>query len=96
MVYASALRQRVICLPNGMQGQYWSRYEPYKYVPVTAFSEAFERSATGKAVAAHVSTPHDQTHDHPGLLATSKYSLPQQKILRACLSRELTLMSRNR
>jgi hypothetical protein len=43
------------CAPTGTQGQYWSKEEPYKLCPVTVFFEDFERSATGKAVDAHVS-----------------------------------------
>jgi hypothetical protein len=79
-----------------LQGQYWSRPEPYNFVPVSAFSEAYWHSSTGKGVAEYLKQASDRAERHPALLSTKKYSLPQLKILRACLRREITLMSRNR
>lgn len=81
----------------GRQGQYWSRSgEPYAFVPVSAFASAYWQSSTGKAVGAYLENPRDDGESHAGMLSKDKYFLPQGKILRACLRRELTLMSRNR
>lgn len=41
------------------QGQYWAdRARPYEFVPVQAFSKAFEKSDIGRANAAALADPY--------------------------------------
>ncbi|EPS65455.1 hypothetical protein M569_09322, partial [Genlisea aurea] len=78
------------------QEQYWSKKdEPYIYVSVTEFSEAFQVYHVGRNLAAELATPFDRQSSHPAALATEKYGIGKRELLRACMARELLLLRRN-
>ncbi|XP_039117320.1 ABC transporter G family member 44-like [Dioscorea cayenensis subsp. rotundata] len=78
------------------QQQYWSRHnEPYRYVPVKEFSEAFLSFHVGKKLERELAEPFDKSKSHPAALTTSKYGVGKMELLKACTDRELLLMKRN-
>ncbi|KAL7112056.1 hypothetical protein ACP275_05G129500 [Erythranthe tilingii] len=78
------------------QQQYWSRKdEPYHFVPVSEFAEAFQSSAVGRRVGDELAIPYDKTKSHPAALTTKKYGLGEKELLKACSDREYLLMKRN-
>ncbi|KAL9167878.1 hypothetical protein ABFS82_05G126500 [Erythranthe guttata] len=78
------------------QQQYWSRKdEPYQFVPVSEFAEAFQSSAVGRRVGDELAIPYDKTKSHPAALTTKKYGLGEKELLKACSDREYLLMKRN-
>ncbi|KAK9906410.1 hypothetical protein WJX75_001426 [Coccomyxa subellipsoidea] len=80
------------------QGQYWAdRTRPYEFVPVQAFSHAFEASEVGRANAAALAEPYQA----PGkgtfdALVRTKFALSGLQAFKACLRREWTLMVRHK
>ncbi|KAJ1688210.1 hypothetical protein LUZ63_019600 [Rhynchospora breviuscula] len=78
------------------QQQYWARYdEPYQYVPVKAFAEAFNSFHVGRNIAGELSVPYDKSRSHPAALTTSKYGVSKKELLMANIGREILLMKRN-
>ncbi|KAL7112063.1 hypothetical protein ACP275_05G129600 [Erythranthe tilingii] len=78
------------------QQQYWSRKdEPYQFVPVSEFAEAFQSSAVGRRAGDELAIPYDKTKSHPAALTTKKYGLGEKELLKACSDREYLLMKRN-
>ncbi|KAK1298163.1 Pleiotropic drug resistance protein TUR2 [Acorus calamus] len=78
------------------QAQYWSRRdEPYRFISVQEFSDAFQSFHIGRAVAEALSTPFDRKKNHPAALTTSEYGINKKELFKACLERELVLMKRN-
>ncbi|KAK9141583.1 hypothetical protein Syun_010983 [Stephania yunnanensis] len=78
------------------QQQYWaSRDQPYSYVSVQQFSEAFQSFHAGRKLGSELSTPFDRKKSHPAALTTSKYGLSRKELVKACFSREWLLMKRN-
>uniref|UniRef100_A0A6V7QUP9 ABC transporter domain-containing protein n=1 Tax=Ananas comosus var. bracteatus TaxID=296719 RepID=A0A6V7QUP9_ANACO len=78
------------------QHQYWARHpEPYRYVPVRVFSEAFQSFHVGEKLGRELSVPFDKSKSHPASLTTSKYGLGKKELLKACAAREFLLMKRN-
>ena len=78
------------------QEQYWTvSDQPYRYVPVQAFSDAFKEWGTAKAMRADLSVPYDRTKSHPSALVRDKYALNAKQIFMACMSREWILMKRD-
>ncbi|KAM6602199.1 hypothetical protein CsatA_021808 [Cannabis sativa] len=78
------------------QAQYWARSDqPYKFVTVNEFVEAFQSFHVGKKVVEHLSIPFDKTKSHPAALTTKPYGLNKMELLKACMSREFLLMKRN-
>lgn len=78
------------------QHQYWVRHpEPYRYVPVRVFSEAFQSFHVGEKLGRELSVPFDKSKSHPASLTTSKYGLRKKELLKACAAREFLLMKRN-
>ncbi|KAK9149768.1 hypothetical protein Scep_008525 [Stephania cephalantha] len=78
------------------QQQYWARKdEPYSYVSVQEFAEAFQSFHVGQKLGDELSTPFDKKRSHPAALTTSKYGIGKKELLKACFSRELLLMKRN-
>uniref|UniRef100_A0A6V7QPR8 ABC transporter domain-containing protein n=1 Tax=Ananas comosus var. bracteatus TaxID=296719 RepID=A0A6V7QPR8_ANACO len=78
------------------QHQYWaSKDEPYRYVSVNEFAEAFQSFHVGRKLGEELSTPFDRRRNHPAALTTSKYGISKMELLKACTSREWLLMKRN-
>ncbi|XP_022148619.1 pleiotropic drug resistance protein 1-like [Momordica charantia] len=78
------------------QEQYWAnRDEPYSFISVEEFSEAFQSFHVGKKLGDELATPFDKSKSHPAALTTKKYGASKKELLKACISRELLLMKRN-
>ncbi|XP_034682534.1 pleiotropic drug resistance protein 1-like isoform X2 [Vitis riparia] len=78
------------------QEQYWARKdEPYSYVTVKEFAEAFQSFHIGQKLGDELAVPFDKTKGHPAALTTKKYGISKRELLRACTSREFLIMKRN-
>ncbi|PQM39558.1 pleiotropic drug resistance protein 1 [Prunus yedoensis var. nudiflora] len=78
------------------QKQYWTnRDEPYRFITVKHFSEAFQSFSVGKRITEELAAPFDKTKSDPAALTTKKYGIRKVELLKACFSRELLLMKRN-
>ncbi|XP_061365063.1 pleiotropic drug resistance protein 1-like isoform X1 [Gastrolobium bilobum] len=78
------------------QEQYWMRRdEPYRFVTVTQFAEAFQSFHIGMAIGDELAIPFDKTKNHPAALTTKKYGVNKKELLKANFSREYLLMKRN-
>ncbi|GMH11886.1 hypothetical protein Nepgr_013727 [Nepenthes gracilis] len=79
------------------QEQYWCRRgEPYRFVTVKEFAEAFQSFHIGRKLGDELAVPFDKSKSHPASLTTEKYGLSKKELLKACLSREALLMKRNK
>ncbi|KAK4395285.1 Pleiotropic drug resistance protein 1 [Sesamum angolense] len=78
------------------QQQYWMHAdEPYRFVTVSEFSEAFQSFHVGQRLNEDLASPFDKNKSHPAALTTRKYGAGMEELLKACYSRELLLMKRN-
>lgn len=78
------------------QQQYWMRIdEPYRFVTVSEFVEAFQSFHVGQRLKDNLASPFDKSKSHPAALTTRKYGTTTKELLKACYSRELLLMKRN-
>ncbi|KAL3819063.1 hypothetical protein ACJIZ3_004968 [Penstemon smallii] len=78
------------------QEQYWiDKNEPYNYVSVKEFSEAFQSFHVGRKLGDELAVPFDKEKSHPAALTTEKYGVSKKELLKACVSREYLLMKRN-
>ncbi|KAJ4749521.1 ABC transporter G family member 36 [Rhynchospora pubera] len=78
------------------QQQYWKRSdEPYQYVPVKKFADAFKSFHVGRAMADELAVPFDKSKSHPAALTTSKYGVSTMELLKAQIDREILLIKRN-
>ncbi|PIN06857.1 Pleiotropic drug resistance proteins (PDR1-15), ABC superfamily [Handroanthus impetiginosus] len=78
------------------QQQYWARRDqPYRFVPVREFAEAFQSYFLGQKVGDELAVPFDKTKSHPAALTTKKFGVGKKELLKACTDRELLLMKRN-
>lgn len=78
------------------QEQYWARREePYNFVTVSEFSEAFQTFHIGRKLGDELGVPFDKSKSHPAALTTEKYGVNKKELLKACISREYLLMKRN-
>ncbi|OAY52727.1 pleiotropic drug resistance protein 1 [Manihot esculenta] len=78
------------------QQQYWAnRDQPYSFISVQEFSEAFQSYDVGQRLGQELSTPFDKAKSHPAALPTVKYGVGMVELLKACFSREYLLMKRN-
>ncbi|OWM78228.1 hypothetical protein CDL15_Pgr015047 [Punica granatum] len=78
------------------QQQYWARKdEPYSFISVKEFAEAFQSFHVGRKLGEELATAYDRSKNHPAALTTKKYGVEQKDLLKACFSRELLLMKRN-
>ncbi|EFJ06133.1 hypothetical protein SELMODRAFT_136014 [Selaginella moellendorffii] len=77
------------------QSQYWALDEPYSYVSVEDFVEAFKKFSVGQQLVSELSRPFDKSTSHPAALVTEKFSLTNWELFQACLAREWLLMRRN-
>ncbi|XP_027181407.1 pleiotropic drug resistance protein 1-like isoform X2 [Coffea eugenioides] len=81
---------------NKDQEQYWAhRDEPYTYVSVKNFSEAFQSFHVGRNLGTELAVPFDKSKSHPAALTTEKFGVSKKELLKACISREFLLMKRN-
>ncbi|XP_024930413.3 pleiotropic drug resistance protein 1 isoform X2 [Ziziphus jujuba] len=77
------------------QEQYWARRnEPYSFVTVNEFAEAFQSFHIGQKLGDDLATPFNKSKSHPAALTTKKY-VENKELFRACFSREFLLMKRN-
>ncbi|KAL2345196.1 hypothetical protein Fmac_006481 [Flemingia macrophylla] len=78
------------------QPQYWFRTdEPYRYVSVPEFAEAFHSFHIGEQLATEFKVPYDKRQTHRAALVKDKYGISNMELLKACFSREWLLMKRN-
>eukprot|EP01018_Ginkgo_biloba_P004062 Gb_34645 [translate_table: standard] len=78
------------------QQQYWARNgQPYRYVPVKKFAEAFYSFHVGRKLAQELSIPYDKRQNHPAALTTSRYGVNNAELFKASFARELLLIKRN-
>ncbi|XP_065867144.1 pleiotropic drug resistance protein 2-like isoform X1 [Euphorbia lathyris] len=78
------------------QEQYWFRKnQPYRYVSVSEFSQAFDSFHIGEQISEELRVPFDKSRTHPAALVKKKYGIPNWELLKACFSREWLLMKRN-
>ncbi|KAL5975216.1 ABC transporter G member 39 [Asimina triloba] len=78
------------------QGQYWAnKDEPYRYVPVKEFADAYQSFHAGRKVSDELKVPFDKSESHPAALTTTKYGISKKELLKACAAREWLLMKRN-
>ncbi|KAK4837165.1 hypothetical protein QYF36_003319 [Acer negundo] len=78
------------------QQQYWAHQnEPYRFVTVKEFAEAFQSFHVGGKLSDELGTPFDKKKSHPAALTTKNYGVGKKELLKACISRELLLMKRN-
>jgi hypothetical protein len=78
------------------QQQYWMhKDQPYSFVTVKEFAEAFQSFHVGCRIGDALSTPFEKSQSHPAALKTRKYGTGKMELLKACFSREWLLMKRN-
>ncbi|KAL9349476.1 hypothetical protein Peur_056731 [Populus x canadensis] len=78
------------------QEQYWAiKDQPYRFVGVNEFSEAFQSFNVGRKIADELSIPFDKTKNHPAALVNKKYGAGKMDLLKANFSREYLLIKRN-
>ncbi|KAJ7546115.1 hypothetical protein O6H91_08G025200 [Diphasiastrum complanatum] len=78
------------------QEQYWAdREQPYQYVSVKDFADAFSRYALGDRMKKELARPFDKSKSHPAALITKKYALKNLDFFKVCAAREWILIKRN-
>ncbi|ESW09050.1 hypothetical protein PHAVU_009G096200 [Phaseolus vulgaris] len=78
------------------QEQYWAnKDEPYIFITVREFAEAFQSFHIGRKLGDELATPFDMSKGHPAVLTKNKYGVSKKELLKACVSREFLLMKRN-
>ncbi|KAK6148931.1 hypothetical protein DH2020_016456 [Rehmannia glutinosa] len=78
------------------QQQYWMRVdEPYRFVTVSEFVEAFKSFPVGQKLKDNLASPFDKTKIHPAALTTKRYGTGIKELLKASYEREILLMKRN-
>ncbi|KAG2682930.1 hypothetical protein I3760_10G006800 [Carya illinoinensis] len=78
------------------QEQYWfKKNQPYRYISVPDFAQAFGSFHIGQQLAADLSVPYDRSRTHPAALVTETYGISNWELFKACFSREWLLMKRN-
>ncbi|KAJ0075263.1 hypothetical protein Patl1_34349 [Pistacia atlantica] len=78
------------------QQQYWtSKDEPYRFITVKEFSDAFQSFHVSRKLGDELATPFDKRKSHPAALTSKTYGVSKKELLKACFSREFLLMKRN-
>ncbi|KAH6803219.1 pleiotropic drug resistance 4 [Perilla frutescens var. frutescens] len=78
------------------QEQYWALPDqPYRYIPVVRFAEAFNSYNIGKNLSDELDIPYDKRYSHPAALSTSRYGVKKMDLLRTNFHWQLLLMKRN-
>ncbi|XP_019424860.1 PREDICTED: ABC transporter G family member 39-like [Lupinus angustifolius] len=77
------------------QQQYWNREnEPYRYVTVPEFVNAFSSFKIGEQIRNELKVPYEKEQTHPAALVKDKYGISNRELLQACFTREVLLMKR--
>ncbi|TQE04343.1 hypothetical protein C1H46_010128 [Malus baccata] len=78
------------------QEQYWfKKSQPYRYISVPEFVEAFNSFRIGQQLASDLGVPYKKSRAHPAALVTKKYGISNWELFKACFAREWLLMKRN-
>ncbi|XP_023516989.1 ABC transporter G family member 38-like [Cucurbita pepo subsp. pepo] len=78
------------------QGQYWSGHDDqYRYISADEFVEGFKSFRIGRAIQHELAIPFQKSNSHPAALIRTKYGATRKELMKACLSREFTLMKRS-
>ncbi|KAH9313294.1 hypothetical protein KI387_028329, partial [Taxus chinensis] len=78
------------------QEQYWvNKNQPYRYVSVTEFADAFRSFKVGVQLHSELAIPYDKSKSHPAALTTKEYGLGKTELMKACIDREILLMKRS-
>ncbi|GFQ05731.1 ABC transporter g family member 32 [Phtheirospermum japonicum] len=78
------------------QEQYWaSPDQPYRYVPVVRFAEAFSSYNVGINLSGELNIPYDKRYNHPAALSSSQYGVKKIVLLKTNFYWQLLLMKRN-
>lgn len=78
------------------QAQYWCfSDQPYDYVSIEQFQEKFIAYSSGQKLSEELSQPLFMLKGNKDALSFSAYSISKRELLKACISRELLLASRN-
>ncbi|KAL3629592.1 ABC transporter G member 32 [Castilleja foliolosa] len=78
------------------QEQYWAfSDQPYRYVPVVRFAEAFSSYNIGKNLSEELNIPYDKRYNHPAALSSSQYGVKKIELLKTNYQWQLLLMKRN-
>ncbi|KAJ7951846.1 Pleiotropic drug resistance ABC transporter [Quillaja saponaria] len=78
------------------QKQYWAhKDEPYRFITVKEFANAFQSFVVGKKVQEDLATPIDKSKCNLASLTSKIYGVRKVHLLKACFSREYLLMKRN-
>ncbi|MQM18092.1 hypothetical protein Taro_051077, partial [Colocasia esculenta] len=79
------------------QAQYWSDNSvPHVFIPVSRIAEAFKKSKYWRSIDSTLSVPFNKMMNLPPVLASTKFAASRWDLFKACLSRELILLSRHR
>ncbi|GJV53949.1 hypothetical protein Tco_1449690 [Tanacetum coccineum] len=74
--------------------QYWAdRNIPYRYIPVSEFSQRYKSFHVGEKLRSELSVPYDKKQYHKAALVTNKFSVPKGKLFKAAWDKEWLLMS---
>lgn len=78
------------------QEQYWcKRNQPYRYISVPEFVQAFNSFYIGQQLAIELRVPYDKSRTHPAALVKEKYGISNWQLFKSCFSREWLLMKRS-
>ncbi|KAG7023556.1 ABC transporter G family member 39, partial [Cucurbita argyrosperma subsp. argyrosperma] len=78
------------------QGQYWSGHDDqYRYISADEFVEGFKSFRIGRAFQHELAIPFQKSNSHPAALIRTTYGATRKELMKACLSREFTLMKRS-
>ncbi|XP_022144931.1 ABC transporter G family member 38 [Momordica charantia] len=78
------------------QRQYWSNHDiQHRYISADEFAEAFKSFRIGRAIQHELAIPFQKSNSHPAALTRTKYGATKKELMKACLSREVTLMKRS-
>ncbi|XP_058115189.1 ABC transporter G family member 42-like isoform X2 [Magnolia sinica] len=78
------------------QEQYWEdKSKPYRYIPVSEFSQRFKTFHVGLNLKNELSVPFDKSKNHRAALVFTKNSVPTWELLKASFAKEWLLIERN-
>ena len=78
------------------QEQYWfKKDQPYSYISVPEFVEAFKSFHVGQQLQAELDVPYDKANAPKTALVKELYGVSNWDLFKACFSREWLLMKRN-
>ncbi|KAK6235982.1 hypothetical protein SCA6_011319 [Theobroma cacao] len=89
-------QRKGIVISRKDQAQYWYNTElPYSFISVDMFSRKFRASPLGEMIDKDLLGPYDKSQCNKNALSFNEHSVSKWEIFKACMSRELLLMSRN-